>query len=334
MEQTFSTTLNTLSSTAGTSSTAADGYVSAGVAFVTGLPSMVWKGIKSLILKRALVETANVVVISGTKANSTRFGFTIMQNQNGAQPKYTNVGYTSDATATATEIKNALVAIMVANNVSGQCSVTAVGAVNSNDFTVTLTAAAGEPLFQVQNLVNVTQASGMATFTGEDAAGSTANVIGNPVIVTFTAAHGLVSGSKVSFTTGWTGAGSGVLLNGVTSRVTYISTTSVSVDEVLATTTNKAIAGAAVKVAQEEYGQPTQVEAVISTGTVASTYQYDSATFVMENGNVNQLWIKANLIASPYTINTNLATMRTTLTNLQTAKASGTAIPELALQTV
>lgn len=334
MGQIFSTTLNTLSSTAGTSSTAADGYVSGGIAFVTGLPQMVWKGIKSLILKRALVETANVVVISGTKANDTRFGFTIMQMQNGAQPKYTNVGYTSDATATATEIKNALVAIMVANNVSGQCSVTASGAVNSNDFTVTLTAAAGEPMFQVQNLVNVTQASGMPTLNPNATAG-TAVAGTTTVTITVLASQSFASGETVTVAgaTGFTFTKDGVSQGtSVTARITYASATTFTLDGVTGSGTNSGTV-TITKVAQEAYGQPAQVEAVISTGTVASTYQYDSATFVMENGNENQLWIKANLIASPFTINTNLATMRTTLTNLQTAKASGTAIPELALQT-
>jgi len=187
-------------------------------------------------------------------------------------------------------------------------------------------------LFDVYDVSsNLSFASGMATYTGQNAAGSTANVVGQPVIVTFTASHGLLTGDTVSFTTGWTGAGSGVLLNGVTSRVTYSSATSVTVDSVLATSTNKAVDGAAVKVAQEAYGTPTLVDADFEangqTFSATTGQLYDSYDIV-SNPDVDtvftaRIWCNANLAASPSTATTNYSQFVADVAAYQTATAAG-----------
>ena len=289
------------------------------------LPLMSRRAISKIVTNKGKLESVNVQTATVTAANSADYYFSVKQTVNGVD-KIVNFFYTSDASATQTEIVTAAKNTFLAQVAQDGIFIDATGTTS-----LTLTGQAGYPLFTVYNVSsNLSFATGMATFTGQNAAGSVANVSGSPVKVTFTASHGLLTGDTVSFLASWTGAGSGVLLNGVTSRVTYVSATEITVDGVLATGTAKAVDGTAIKVAQEAYGTSTQVDADFEANgqsfAATSTALYDSYDIVVEGDTdvfTGRIWCNANLKAIPSTATTNYSTFTTDLTGFQTATVVG-----------
>ena len=289
------------------------------------LPLMPRAAINKIVVNKGKLETVNVQTATVTAANSADYYFSVKQTVNGVD-KIVNFFYTSDASATQTEIVTAAKNTFLAQVAQGGIFIDATGTTS-----LTLTGQAGYPLFDVYDVSsNLSFASGMATYTGQNAAGSVACVSGSPVKVTFTASHGLLTGDTVSFLASWTGAGSGALLNGVTSRVTYVSATEITVDGVLATTTNKAVDGTAIKVAQEAYGTSTQVDANFEANgqsfAATSTDLYDSYDIVVEGDTdvfTGRIWCNANLKATPSTATTNYSQFVADVAAFQTATAAG-----------
>ena len=290
------------------------------------LPLIFRNATSKIVTNKGKLETVNVQVGTVTAQNSTDYTFKVRQIVNGVL-KVANFFYTSDASASQTEIVTAIKDTFNAQNAQGGVSVVATGTTS-----VTLTGAAGEPLFDVYDVSsNLSFASGMATYTGQNAAGSVANVVGSPVKVTFTASHGLLTGDTVSFLASWTGAGSGALLNGVTSRVTYVSATEITVDSVLATGTANAVDGTAIRVAQEAYGTPSQVDADFEangqTYTATTGQVYDSYDIIsMPDSNTvftARIWCNAFLAASPSTATTNYSQFVADVAAYQTTTPAG-----------
>ena len=289
------------------------------------LPLMSRRAITKVVTNKGKLEIVNVQTGTVTAANNFDYSFKVRQVVNGVV-KVVSFFYTSDATGSQAEVVTAVINTFNAQNAQGGIFVTATGSTS-----ITLTGQAGYPLFDVYDVSgNLSFATGMATYTGQNSAGSVANVVGSPVKVTFTASHGLLTGDTVSFLASWTGAGSGALLNGVTSRVTYVSATEITVDGVLATGTAKAVDGTAIKVAQEAYGTSTQVDADFvangQTFTATTTALYDSYDIVVEGDTdvfTGRIWCNANLKASPSTATTNYSTFTTDLTGFTTATVVG-----------
>jgi hypothetical protein len=292
------------------------------------LPLMSRRAMSKIVTNKGRLETVNVQVGTVTAANNFDYSFKVRQVVNGLV-RIVSFFYTSDATGSQAEVVTAVINTFNAQNAQGGIFVTATGSTS-----ITLTGQAGYPLFDVFDVSgNLSFASGMATYTGQNAAGSVLNVVGSPVKVTFTASHGLLTGDTVSFLASWTGSGSGALLNGVTSRVTYVSATEITVDSVLATGTAKAVDGTAVKVAQAAYGTSTQVDADFASNgqsyTAAATGLYDSYDIVVE-GDTNvftgRIWCNANLKASPSTPTANYSAFTGDIIGFTTATVVGSTI--------
>lgn len=151
-------------------------------------PTLNYPNIVTAVVSPAVTETLYSTRVGWTSASSTVFGFTVNQMVNGlllSKPAF----YTSDSTATDTEIGTAL-AGMFANTSLG-VTVTYVAA---NAY-VTVTAVTGTPTFTISlgATGTMTQTSQMA---GVAVASST---VANPSVLTSTA-HGLVNGSVITLT--------------------------------------------------------------------------------------------------------------------------------------
>lgn len=156
-------------------------------------PTLDYPNIISATVSPSITETLHVTRVGFTFANNTVYSFTINQVVDG-QVISKFVTYTSDATATNTEISTALAASFA--NTALKVTVTG-GAVAY----VTVTALAGYPTFQV-----VLGSTGTMTDTpqmaGVQATATTVTAAGVPSIIT-SVGHGLVNGNVIDvvFTT-------------------------------------------------------------------------------------------------------------------------------------
>lgn len=192
----------------------------------------------------------------------------------------------------------------------------------------TITASSSNISITVSGISYFTETYSMPTFTGDGT--GTANTIGSPVKVVFSAAHNLKTGDTLKFGSTWATT-NGLLIANVQSRITYVSATTISVDSVLATATSAiTTAGTATKVAQEGFGSIAYVNAEASASgssqtATQTTYQYNCAKIrgtypASTNGSLQiadvfeaTLWYPANLIASPFTAFTNTAALESAL---------------------
>lgn len=138
---------------------------------------------------KSLVESRYAVEVAYSVANSTTYSFTLGQ-QVGDNYLTETFSYTSDATAADAEIAAGLVAQINAS----QLQIAASGAGTP----LTITAAAGYPLFSVQNSDNVTITNAMATYAPN---GTPANAITSVIAPNGTPSTAIAGTGTVTVTT-------------------------------------------------------------------------------------------------------------------------------------
>lgn len=117
-------------------------------------PTIDYLFINDEVTTAAATEVLQVSTETFVAANSTTYKFVITQIV-GGETKTASISYTSDTTATAAEIRTALVDAV---NAHTELGVTATGAAS----VVTLTAVTGTPVFTVQAVSNITHATTVA----------------------------------------------------------------------------------------------------------------------------------------------------------------------------
>jgi hypothetical protein len=285
------------------------------------LPLIFRNATSKIVINKGKLETVNVQVGTVTAQNSTDYTFKVRQIVNGVL-KVANFFYTSDATATQTEIVTAIKDTFNAQNAQGGVSVVATGTTS-----VTLTGAAGEPLFDVYDVSsNIVFASGMGDINTALQAGSISNAA--PRVVT-AVAHGLLTGQTITFTD-VAGAGAATV-NGIQWRITRTGADTFTLDASTAGGAVTELAATGTLVAQEAYGTPTQVDAnfeangqtyVATTGQVYDSYDIismpDPSTVFTA-----RIWCNAFLAASPNTATTNYSQFVADVAAYQTTTPAG-----------
>ncbi len=252
--------------------------------------------IASIVTQKSLVETPSVIRITWALANSTTYQFQLIE-PNG----YTeyNFYYVSDVSATNLEVGNA-----IANFVNATGIATATYSSGTNN--IDLTAVAGKPLFTVQSMVGCTAASQMpfATvsfttgFESVITAGSGTWITGETVKID--GADGLI------FTDQFGNSVDG----SVTARI-YRSTSNTTF-RLTGITISGTLTGstpAATKVAQNSFGTAAQVTSEVNRAgyTASALSNYDRISITTKSGNVFDFWLKASLVASPFTATQDLS---------------------------
>jgi hypothetical protein len=328
--------LNTIAATAGDISMVAR-KLNVAITTTTGtpaFPTIDYPNIVSATVSPAITETLYVTRIGWTAASSTVFGFTINQMING-QLVSKAAYYTSDASATDTEIGNALSGYF--DNTSLGVAVTYVAA----DAYVTVTALTGTPTFQV-----TLAATGTMTNTSQMAGVNIAScTVASPSVITSNA-HGLVNGNVITIVS----ADTARLASG-TFVVQYLSANTYSlytlqgnpVPAVTGTTT-----ATVVKVAGSSVGSGTDLVAAGVTGASAGvgyakfTFAYNAPIAGVPGGQslntgfTHTLYVKqwATTTTTSYTTNyaAFAAKMNQVLSNMG---ASGTvAVPVVLVDTL
>jgi len=308
-----------------TTTGAADCVTASGLTTITGLTPFHATDLQSFQIVKNLVATPQRWTYSIPLVNSGDVSFRIIQTVNGLirDAVFT---YKFAATASSSELKAAIDTWYAAQGFSGSNTVTA-----ASPTTGVLVGSSDNTNIQIAAITGLTVTYAMATFTGDGT--GTANVIGTPVKVVFSASHGLKTGDTLVFGSTWATT-NGLLIANVKSRITYVSATTISVDSVLATATSAiTTAGTATQVAQAGFGSIADVNAdAVQNGSTATatqtTYQYNCAQIrgtypVATNGSLQiadvfeaTLWYPANLIASPFTAFTDTAALETALAAL------------------
>lgn len=266
---------------------------------VSGLPQppSIFRGdIDNIQIQKSLTQTPQVTRITWTLANNFEYRFSYV-----APNGYTtyNFYYLSDSNASDTEIKNAIV-----NWASAMGLVTT----TDNTTSVDLTGVAGSPLFNITNLsANLTATSQMGTLS-PNATPATALSGTTTVTVTVLAGQTYKTGETYTITgaTGFTftDAYGNSSTGSVTARIVYGAVANTfTLDGITGSGTNTG-AITITKVAQAAFGTPAQVSAEIPGFTASSTYAYDSMVVTLKSGDAVKYWLKASLLASPFTINT------------------------------
>jgi hypothetical protein len=318
-------------------------------------------------LQRYLTPVANSYRLDFTTSNLTEYGFTARSfGASPFGPIEIPVYTTSDASATAAEIRAALV--LAYNTAAAQVGLNTVATdPGSTNTYITITGGAATAtlkeflLFNVNGLTNMTIATGTsdAMYIAPNATAGTA-MFGNPTVtITSAAAHGLIPGNLVLIT-GW--AGKALTFNGVTASAstgiitrvaTVPTTTTFTLDAVVGDATANSGTISILKVAQAAKGTPTQVQKDVDAYTNATpiypstrqvidaSYNYDSVEFTQRvygtggdiavtEQNVVIYW-PAALVASPFTATTSAGTFETNLASLLGGQNIGatTANPDL-----
>jgi hypothetical protein len=272
--------------------------------------------IASIVTQKSLVETPSVIRISWTLANSTTYQFQLIE-PNG----YTeyNFYYVSDASALDSEVGNA-----IANFVNATGVATATYSTGSS---IDLTAVAGKPLFTVQAMVGCTAASQMpqvnltsivagvspGTFEGTVVAASGTFVTGETV--TIAGATGITFVDQFGNTTSGT----------VTARIYRFNATATNfkLSDITAIGT---LSGSPTitKVAQNSFGTAAQVTSEVNRAgyTANALSNYDRIRITTKSDNVFDFWLRASLVASPYTATTDLSVFYLDMGAFQSSTAS------------
>jgi hypothetical protein len=304
---------------------AADCVTTSGTTAITGLTPFQNTNLQSLQVFKNLVATPMRWTYSIPLVNNGVVSFRMVQTVN-ELIRDAVFTYTFGATASQSELKTAIDDWYSAQGFSGSNTVTA-----ASPTTGVLVGSDSNVNIQMFAITGLTVTYAMATFTGDGT--GTANVVGTPVKVVFSASHGLSTGDTLVFGSTWATT-NGLLIANVQSRITYVSATTISVDSVLATATSAiTTAGTATKVAQEGFGSVAFVNDYAATNgssqtATLTTNQYNCAVIrgtypVSTNGSLQiadvfeaTLWYPANLVASPYTAFTNTSALESALTAL------------------
>jgi hypothetical protein len=271
--------------------------------------------IASIVTQKSLVETPSVIRITWLLNNLTTYQFQLIE-PNG----YTeyNFYYVSDASALDSEVGNA-----IANFVNATGVATATYSAGSS---IDLTAVAGKPLFTVQAVVGCSAASQMPTIS-PNATPGTALAGTTTVTVTTLAAQSFKTGEVVTITgaTGFTftdafGTSS---VGSVTTRIVYASATTFTLDGITGSGTNTGTI-TITKVAQNSFGTAAQVTSEVNRAgyTADALSNYDRISITTKSGNVFDFWLKASLVASPFTATTDLSRFYLDMGAFQSSTAS------------
>lgn len=281
-------------------------------------PPPIFRGdIESIQIKKSLAETPMIVRITWVLSNNFEYRFSYV-GPNG----YTtyNFYYLSDSNASNTEIKNAIV-----NWASAMGLVTT----TDNTTSVDLTGVAGSPLFNITNLsANLTATSQMGTITPATFVNPTQPQIAGTTTVTVTtaAAQTFKTGDVVTIS-GFTGptltdAYGNTYTSSVTTRIVYATSTTFTLDGFTSNGTANTTSITITRVAQSAYGTADQVSSEVSGYTADATCAYDSIVVSTKQGEL-KLWLKASLLASPFTATTNLTTFYNAFTAFMSATTNG-----------
>lgn len=201
----MTTTTNVINTVA---ASAADVSLSARLLSITGAPTMNYLAIESApVVQRSLSETSAVKTVVIAAANNTEYTFVasqVIDSNVNSSPKVQTITYTSDASATTTEISTALKALFDRHEFE-------ITTVATSATTITFTANAGYPLFTLTNIANCTIADAVPVVAPSGTAnlaitsviapnGTAAVAIAGTTTVTVTtlAAHGLMVGDQVT----------------------------------------------------------------------------------------------------------------------------------------
>ncbi len=297
------TTLNTIAASAGDISLQGSFLNVTGwtekVKYLTISSSMVNGGIKGF-----LFETLKVVSLAYTAAANTTYKFSVTQTLNGESFNRV-ITYVSDSTGADATIASAIV---TAFNKLG-FGITASGSATPLTFTA-ITGTATFTLVNIQNTTPTVTATVASQTATSIAAGATVDL---PYIVT-KAAHGLTNGMTIVMT----GAlGTGLANVNGTWRVTYISSSTFSLDGSRGTGSITNATGDFVTIAQDKFGYGAQlVTAGVANASALTLYsllnvEYGNAVTDMATigrtqvGNSQKLWVSAATVAAPNTPTTN-----------------------------
>jgi hypothetical protein len=290
----FKTVLETYSATSNADTNIQNGLlqIKNNVSGMPAAPAIFREMVRAIEIDKCSVETATVMRISWTIANSTTYAFRLVA-PNGYT--YYNFYYTSGASATNSDLGTAIQTWAASVGL-------ATGTWASNNAYIDLTAVAGSPIFGVQTISNITAALQMPTLS---ATGITT--------------AGVVTVSSGTFATGEivtiTGAGAAVFTDDrgvtstgtVTARITYASATTFNLDNISVSASVGACT--VTKVPQLAFGSPAQVTADMKplSYTASTTRNYDKMIVKMQNGDEYQFWLMNTLIASTYSAATNIS---------------------------
>lgn len=331
----------------------ADCSVLAGKINMTGAPSIDTKlvGIQTLGVERYVIGMGESVRLDFTVANNTYYAFNVISNlpSNGRFGAVTVGGsYTSDAVATATEIRDGLKNSFLGAAAACGVNLTVTDPGGANTYIIVNGGFATSTLkdfseYQLNLLSNLTLATGTndAMFITPNPAAGTAFDVATLRIGT-AAAHGLVPGNIV-FWKGW--ASTTVTFKGATaspsvgivSRVLAVpTTTTFTLEGVTAVTANTSTTTEIYKVASQPMGTPAAVQTEINsiylpdgpvTAPVVDT-QYNYSRVKISGFQANPglpgvmipidytVYYAAALVANPYTVTTTAATSASFETNL------------------
>lgn len=315
------TTLNTIAASAG------DITLQGGLLNVLGwtekvkylniTSSMINGGIKGF-----LFETLKVVSLAYTAAANTTYKFSVTQTINGES--FTRViPYISDSTGADATIASNIVSAF--NKLGFQ--ITASGSATPLTFTA-ITGNATFSLVNVQNTTPTVTATVASQTSTSIAAGSTVDL---PYIVT-KAAHGLTNGMTIVMT----GAlGTGLAnVNGIW-RITYISSSTFSLDGSRGTGSITNATGDFYTIAQDKFGYGADLITAGVTGASSLTlysllnvvYGNDVTNLAtaarVQNGNSQKLWVSAATVAAPNTPTTNFTAFVVRLLEIANAHEAG-----------
>lgn len=337
----------------GSSLAAADLSVLAGNIQITGAPAINTKavGANTLGVQRYVLGLGQSVRIDFTTANSTYYAFNLISNlpSNGRFGSITvGANYTSDATASATEIRDNLIASIAGSAAAAGLNITTTNPGGANTYIIVTGGFATTSLrdfsaFQVGLLSNVSVATGTndAMYFAPNGTPATAFDTTNNRFES-ASAHNLAPGNLV-LVKGWTGptvtfkgatASSAV---GVLSRVLTVPTSTRFTVEGLTTT---AVANTGTmefyKVASQPMGTPAAVQSelnaslladgTITAPTVNTAFNYNRVAFtgnvvgaglptVLTSQDIVIYWAGAD-VASPWAVTTSGGVFETQLINI------------------
>jgi hypothetical protein len=214
----------------------------------------------SMKISRSLTETAKIQRAAFTAAALTEYSFSITQDVDidgtGKRSNTEIITYKSVA-ASNTEIEAGLKASVDAFIAAGRLKLTAV--VSGSGY-ITLTGAAGYPLFSASNITGITISNQQATVAGHATAGTAVAESSGLITLTSAATHAIVVGQVVSVATcaGFDATKDGVLYEDSIppTRVVAVTGTTMVLDAgTVGTGTNTTASAAAVIEAVEDFGQ-------------------------------------------------------------------------------
>lgn len=348
----------------GASLAAADLSILAGKIQITGAPAIDTKlpGAQTIGLEKYIVGLGLSTRIDFVVANNTTYSFNLVSNlpSNGRFGAITcGASYTSDSTASATEIRTGLKASLEGSAAAAGLNITVTDPGSTNTYiTVTggfaTTTLRDFSAYQVGTISNVTVGTGTSDgmYMAPDSTPSTAFIFASATITT-ASAHGLEPGNVVFFK-GW--ASSVVTFRGATaSSATGIVTRVLSVtnatafvlDGVTATTANTGTIEV-YKVATQPMGTPAAVQAELNAlyladgtalaPTVNTAYNYSRVAFTAYTPNPGLpgvlstqdivIYYAAAGVSTPWTTTTSSGAFQTALINALNG-GGGTANPAL-----